>query len=72
MELQNEKKKTLREMMVALLVSLGLPQNLCGGTILTGKKNNKKLSFQKENNFVSWTQSFPYEKWKGLTVEYGP
>jgi len=40
----NEKKNwTLKEMINALLISFGLPQNLCGGTILTAKGNNKKF-----------------------------
>ena len=33
-------------------ISSGLPQNMCGETILNAKGNNKKLSFQKEFFFV--------------------
>ena len=44
MELQNGKRnQTLKEMINALLINFGLPQNLCGGTILTAKGNNKKF-----------------------------
>lgn len=37
------KNRTLKEMMDALFISSGLPQNLCGGTILTAKGNDKKF-----------------------------
>jgi len=55
-------------MMYKLLISSGLPKNLCGEAILTTKGNNNKLSFQKESNkkfCLFRTQSIPYEKWKG-------
>ena len=55
--------------MATLLISSGLPQNLCGEAILTAKGNNKKLSFQKQSNkrfCLFRTQSIPYEKWKGM------
>ena len=58
--------RTLKEMMDALLISSGLPQNLCGGTILTAKRNNKMFCFSERKQFCLFrTQSIPYEKWKG-------
>ena len=35
-----------------IIYKFGFKQNLCGGTILTAKGNNKKLYFQKESDFV--------------------
>ena len=49
---QYKKNQTLKEIMNALFISSDLPQNLCGETILDAKRNNKKLSFQNESNFV--------------------
>ena len=52
------KNQTLKEMMNALLISFGLPQNLWGKAILTANRILNKVSHSK-------TQSIPYEKWKG-------
>ena len=49
------KNQTQKEMMNALLISLGLPQNLWGKVILTANRILNKV-------FHSKTQSIPYEK----------
>ena len=49
-----------------IIYKFGFTQNLCGGTILTAKGNNKKLSFLERKLFcLIRIQSFPPEKWKG-------
>ena len=59
------KNQTLKEMMNALLISSGLPQNLWGEAILTA---NQILNRVPHSN----TNVIPYEKWKGrkLNLKY--
>lgn len=37
------KNQTLKYMIDELFISSGLPENVCGGTILTSQGNNKKI-----------------------------
>ena len=64
---QYKENRTLKEILDALFISQGLPQNQCGATILLAKRNNKKLSFQKKIKkfYFFRIQSIPYKKWKG-------
>ena len=52
------KNRTLKEMMNALLISSGLPQNLWGEAILTANQIFDRVPHSKTN-------VIPYEKWKG-------
>ena len=52
------KNRTLKEMMNALLISSGLPQNLWGEAILTTNQILNRVPHTK-------THVIPYEKWKG-------
>ena len=52
------KNRTLKEMMNALLLSSGLPQNLWGEAVLTATQILNRVPYSK-------TQIIPYEKWKG-------
>ena len=52
-----KKNRTLKEMMNALLISFGLPQNLLGKAILTANRILNRVLYSK-------TQSIPYKKWK--------
>ena len=52
------KNQTLKEMMNALLLSSGLPQNLWGEAVLTATQILNRVPYSK-------TQIIPYEKWKG-------
>ena len=52
------KNRTLKEMMNALLLSSGLPQNLWGEAVLTATQILNRVHYSK-------TQIIPYEKWKG-------
>ena len=51
------KNRTLKEMMNALLLSFGLPQNLWGEAVLTTTQILNRVPYSK-------TQIIPYEKWK--------
>ena len=50
-------------MMNAMLISSGLPQNLCGETILSANYILNKLPRKK-------TKKTPYELWKGKKLSY--
>ena len=52
------KNRTLKEMMNALLLSSGLPQNLWGEAVLIATQILNRVPYNK-------TQIIPYEKWKG-------
>ena len=52
------KNRTLKEMMNALLLSSGLPQNLWGEAVLTATQILNRVPYNK-------TQIIPYQKWKG-------
>ena len=52
------KNRTLKEMMNALLLSFGLPQNLWGEAVLIATQILNRVPYSK-------TQIIPYEKWKG-------
>ena len=52
------KNRTFKEMMNALLISSGLPQNLWGEAILTANQILIRVPHSKTN-------IIPYEKWKG-------
>ena len=57
------KNRTLKEMMNALLISSGLPQNLWGESILTANYLLNKLPHKK-------LEKTPYELWKGKSPSY--
>ena len=57
------KNQTLKEMMNAILISFGLPQNMWGETILTSNYLLNKVPYKKE-------EKTPYELWKGRTPSY--
>ena len=57
------KNKTLKEMMNALLLSYGLPQNLWGGAILSPNYILNQIPQNKTNKS-------PYELWKGRRPSY--
>ena len=57
------KNRTLKEMMNAMLISSGLPQNLWGEAILSANYILNKLSQNK-------LDKTPYELWKGRTPSY--
>jgi len=52
------KNQTLKEMMNAMLISLGLPQNLWGEALLTENSLLNRIPHKK-------SQNIPYEEWKG-------
>ena len=57
------KNKTLKEMMNALLLSFGLPQNLWGEAILSSNYILNRIPHKKTNKS-------PYELWKGRRPSY--
>jgi hypothetical protein len=57
------KNRTLKEMMNAMLISFGLPQNLWGEAILSANYILNKLPQKK-------LDKTPYELWKGRTPSY--
>ena len=57
------KNRTLKEMMNAMLISSGLPQNLWGEAILSANYILNKLPQKK-------LDKTPYELWKGRTPSY--
>ena len=59
------KNRTLKEMMNAMLLSLGLPQNLWGEAILFANYVLNRIPHKK-------TKSIPYELWKVLGLFNNP
>ncbi|KAL4011256.1 hypothetical protein IC575_028308 [Cucumis melo] len=57
------KNRTLKEMMNAMLISSGLPQNLWGEALLTANYLLNRIPHKK-------SQNIPYEKWKGRKSSY--
>ena len=57
------KNRTLKDMMNAMLISFGLPQNLWGEAILSANYILNKLPRKK-------TKKTPYELWKGKMPSY--
>ena len=57
------KNRTLKEMMNALLLSSGLPQNLWGEAILSANYILNRIPHKKTNKS-------PYELWKGRRTSY--
>ena len=58
------KNRTLKEMMNAILVSLGASLNLWGEAILSAYHIKNRIPYQK-------TSKTPYELWKGYTPNIG-
>ena len=52
---QSNEKTNVERNEGCIIYKFGFTQNLCGGTILTSKGKNKKLSFLKESEFV-WSE----------------
>ena len=63
MELLNVKNRTLKEMMNAMLISSGLPQNLWGEALLSTNYILNKLPHEK-------LDKTPYSLWKGWSPSY--
>ena len=57
------KNRTLKEMMNAMLISYGLPQNMWGEAILSSNYLLNKVPKKK-------TEKAPYELWKGIEPSY--
>ena len=57
------KNRTLKEMMNAMLISSGLPQNMWGEAILSGNYLLNKVPKKK-------AEKTPYELWKGMKPSY--
>ena len=57
------KNRTLKEMMNAMLISSGLPQNMWGETILSANYLLNKVPKKK-------AEKTPYELWKGMKPSY--
>ena len=57
------KNRTLKEMMNAMLLSSGIPQNLWGEAILSANYVLNRIPHKK-------TKSIPYELWKGRPPSY--
>ena len=57
------KNRTLKEMMNAMLISYGLPQNMWGEAILSANYLLNKVPKKK-------AEKTPYELWKGLKPSY--
>ena len=59
----NQKNRTLKEMMNAMLLSYDLPQNMWGEAILSANYLLNKVPKKK-------AERTPYESWKGIKPSY--
>uniref|UniRef100_A0A2N9GZ77 Integrase catalytic domain-containing protein n=1 Tax=Fagus sylvatica TaxID=28930 RepID=A0A2N9GZ77_FAGSY len=64
------KNRTLKEMMNAMLISSGLPQNLWGEAILSAKLFSEQVSIILNKLPQKKLDKTPYELWKGRTPSY--
>ena len=62
-EIAKRKNRTLKEMMNVMLISSGLPQNLCGEALLSANYILNKLPYKK-------LDKTPYSLWKGWSPSY--
>ena len=58
-----QKNRTLKEMMNAMLISSGLPQNMWGEAVLSANYLLNKIPRKQEDKT-------PYELWKGRSPSY--